>query len=118
MITLTETAVKELKRVVAVQSREGMALRVFVSTGGCSGMSYGMAFEDDQQDGDLVIEQDGVMVWVDELSITHLAGSEIDYVDQLMGGGFAIHNPNAVKSCSCGQSFDTGQDSETARPCS
>ena len=118
MITLTETAVKELKRVVAKQGREDMALRVFVSPGGCSGMNYGMAFEDDQQDGDLVIEQDGVTVWVDEMSIMHLAGSEIDYVDQLMGGGFSIHNPNAVKSCACGHSFDTGHDSETARSCS
>jgi len=118
VITLTETAVKELKRVVAKQGREDMALRVFVSPGGCSGMNYGMAFEDEPQDGDQVIEQDGVTVWVDEMSLMHLAGSEIDYVDQLMGGGFSIHNPNAVKSCACGHSFDTGHDSKTAQSCS
>jgi len=118
VITLTETAVKELKRVVAKQGREDMALRVFVSPGGCSGMNYGMAFEDEPQDGDQGIEQDGVTVWVDEMSLMHLAGSEIDYVDQLMGGGFSIHNPNAVKSCACGHSFDTGHDSKTAQSCS
>lgn len=118
MITLTETAVKELKRVVAGQSREGTALRVFVSPGGCSGMSYGMALDEEPQDGDQVIEQDGVTVWVDEMSLMHLGGAEIDYVDQLMGGGFSIHNPNAVKGCACGHSFDTGHDSETARSCS
>lgn len=118
MITITDLAVKQLKQVVAEQGREGMALRVFVSPGGCSGMNYGMAFEDDQQDGDQVIEQDDVTVWVDEMSIMYLADSEIDYVDQLMGGGFTIHNPNAVKSCACGHSFDTGHDSQTARSCS
>ena len=118
MITLTELATKELKRLLAAQERKNVALRVFVSPGGCSGMNYGMTFDDEQQQGDEIIEQDEVKVWVDAMSAIHLSGSEIDYVDQLMGGGFAIHNPNAVKSCACGHSFDTGHDTETARPCS
>src|SRR5438067_13604831 len=96
MITLTESAAIELRRLVAGQEKAA-ALRVFVSPGGCSGMSYGMAFDDEQQDGDQVIEHDGIRISVDEMSAMYLDGSEIDYVDQLMGGGFTIHNPNAVK---------------------
>ena len=118
MITLTDTAVSQVRRLVGDQGRTDVALRVFVSPGGCSGMSYGMAFDDAEQDGDQIIRQDGVTVWVDEMSALYLTGCEIDFVDQLMGGGFTIHNPNAVKSCACGHSFDTGSDSETARSCS
>jgi iron-sulfur cluster assembly protein len=118
MITLTEPAARELKRLVTEQDHEGMALRVFVSPGGCSGMSYGMAFDDEPQEGDQVIDHEGVKIWVDEMSAMYLSGSEIDYADQLMGGGFNIHNPNAVRSCACGHSFDTGSDSGTARSCS
>ncbi len=117
MITLTEPAAKELKRLVADQER-APALRVFVSPGGCSGMSYGMAFDGEVQEGDQIIEHDGVRICVDEMSAMYLTGSEIDYVDQLMGGGFNINNPNAVKSCACGHSFDTGSDNDTARSCS
>lgn len=118
MITLTEQAEKELKRLVVQQEQPNMALRVFVSPGGCSGMSYGMAFDDELQEGDQIIEHDGVRICVDEMSAMYLQGSEIDYVDQLMGGGFTIHNPNATRSCACGHSFDTGNDSTTARSCS
>jgi iron-sulfur cluster assembly protein len=118
MITLTETAESELRRLVSQQESQSMALRVFVSPGGCSGMSYGMAFDDEQQEGDQVFESNGVRVCVDEMSAMYLEGSEIDFVDQLMGGGFTIHNPNAVRSCACGHSFDTGSDAETARSCS
>lgn len=81
-------------------------------------MSYGMAFDDTVQEGDLTVEQDGVKVWVDEMSVLYLKGAEIDFVDKLMGGGFTINNPNAARSCACGSSFDTGSDSNTARPCS
>ena len=118
MITLTNTAVDQVRRLVNEQGREDLALRVFVSPGGCSGMSYGMAFDDMAQDGDLAVEQDGVKVWVDEMSVLYLQGAEIDYVNKLMGGGFTINNPNAVKSCACGSSFDTGTDADSARACS
>jgi iron-sulfur cluster assembly protein len=77
-----------------------------------------MAFDDETQEGDQLIENGGVRILVDEMSAMYLEGSEIDYSDALMGGGFAIHNPNAVKSCACGHSFDTGNDSATARSCS
>src|SRR6266496_5432208 len=108
MITITDVAANELKRLLAQQENPKVALRVFVSPGGCSGMSYGMAFDDEEQEGDEVLQHDGVRVCVDEMSAMYLGGSEIDYVDQLMGGGFTIHNPNAVRSCACGHSFDTG----------
>ncbi len=117
MITLTNQAEKELRRIVADQD-QNVALRVFVSPGGCSGMSYGMAFDEEQQEGDQIIDHDGIRICVDEMSSMYLDGSEIDYVDQLMGGGFTIHNPKAVKSCACGHSFDTGDDAATARSCS
>jgi len=118
MITVTETATKQLQRLMAEQESAETALRVFVSPGGCSGMSYGMAFDDELQEGDQLVEHEGVRILVDEMSAMYLDGSEIDYSEQLMGGGFAIHNPNAVKSCSCGHSFDTGNDASTARSCS
>ena len=118
MITLTNTAVDHVKRLVGEQGREDLALRVFVSPGGCSGMSYGMAFDNETQEGDIFYEQDGVKVWVDEMSLMYLTGAEIDFVDKLMGGGFTINNPNAVKSCACGSSFDTGSDADSARACS
>ena len=118
MITVTDTATKQLQRLMAEQENPETALRVFVSPGGCSGMSYGMAFDDELQDGDQLVEYEGVRILVDEMSAMYLDGSEIDYSEQLMGGGFAIHNPNAVRSCACGHSFDTGGDAATARSCS
>ena len=118
MITMTDVAERELRRLVSQQDSPNVALRVFVSPGGCSGMSYGMAFDEELQEGDQLFDHDGVKICVDEMSVMYLEGSEIDYADQLMGGGFTIHNPNAARSCACGQSFDTGTDSGTARSCS
>ena len=117
-VSITDVAVDELKRVLVKKGNPDLALRVFVSPGGCSGLSYGMAFEDSPGDEDIVVEKNGVKLVVDEVSLMYIEGSEIDYVDQLMGGGFTVYNPNAVKSCSCGHSFDTGSNAETARPCS
>jgi iron-sulfur cluster assembly protein len=117
-LNITDLAVSELKRIVAKKGNPDLALRVFVSPGGCSGLSYGMAFEESPADDDVVIEREGVKLVVDEVSLMYIDGSEIDYVDALMGGGFTVYNPNAVKSCSCGHSFDTGANAETARPCS
>ncbi len=118
MITVTEKATKQLLRLMDERGNQDSVLRVFVSPGGCSGMSYGMAFDDELQEGDQVYDLGGVRIVVDEMSAMYLDGSEIDFSDALIGGGFAIHNPNAVRSCACGHSFDTGHDSATARPCS
>lgn len=118
MLTLTPAARTQVQSLLARADDPQTALRVFVSPGGCSGMSYGMQLDSEQQEGDTLIEAEGVRVLVDEMSALYLGGSQIDYVDALMGGGFQIQNPNAVKSCACGHSFDTGQDAATARACS
>lgn len=117
MLTLTPAARMQVQSLLARAEDPQVALRVFVSPGGCSGMSYGMTLDTERQEGDTFIETDGVRIVVDEMSAMYLNGSEIDYVDALMGGGFSIQNPNAVKSCACGHSFDTGQDAATARAC-
>ena len=82
-----------------------MMLRVAVTGGGCSGFQYNFALDDARTDDDLVIEKDGVTVLVDPMSLDFLKGAEIDYVDDLIGAAFKIHNPNATSSCGCGTSF-------------
>jgi iron-sulfur cluster assembly protein len=116
LVTLTPQAMAQLKPILE-REEKSMALRVFVRGGGCSGLNYGMAFDDEQREQDSVFEQDGVRILVDEFSAPYITGSQIDYVEALMGGGFTVHNPNAVKTCSCGQSFDTGEDAGQARAC-
>lgn len=105
MITLTENATKHIKTLLSDQGVQGKPLRVYIETGGCSGMEYGMAFDDKKPD-DEVIAQDGVEVVVDPMSMNFLKGSEIDYQDSLQGSGFRIKNPNAHSSCGCGRSFN------------
>ncbi len=110
-ITLTPTASEKLG---AIMEQKGMkdthALRVFVKGGGCGGMQYGMSFDDEIQETDQVYDQEGgLRVVVDPTSFFYVAGSNIDYIDNLMGGGFHIDNPNAVSSCGCGSSFRTAQ---------
>jgi len=107
IITLTPLAAETVKRLMAEKELTDHGLRVFVAGGGCSGMQYGMAFEENPQANDEVIELNGVRVIVDPTSLGYLQGVTIDYVDNLMGGGFRIENPNAVSSCGCGQSFRT-----------
>jgi iron-sulfur cluster assembly protein len=97
---------------MAERQLEGYALRVFVQGGGCSGLSYGMAFEENIYPQDRIVEADGVRLVIDPTSLMYMAGSEIDYVDSLMGGGFAIHNPNAVSTCGCGHSFRTEEGAD------
>ena len=116
-VTLTTEALSQLKSLLEKEANPELGLRVFVSGGGCSGMQYGMAFDDNRRPDDLVIEAGGVHILVDDFSAPYIQGSEIDYVDSLMGAGFTVHNPNAVHSCSCGHSFDTGDDAGGAQAC-
>lgn len=109
MITLTKKAATRVKNILAEKNLEDHGLRVFIQGGGCSGYEYGMAFENEQGAGDQVMESNGVRLFVDAQSLMHLDGSEIDYTDSLMGGGFEINNPNAAQSCACGQSFKSQQ---------
>ena len=117
MITITPEAAEQLKGFLAEQGTPDGALRVFVAPGGCSGLQYGMTVEETAEDGDELIETDGVRLLVDNFSAMYLEGAQVDYVNSLMGGGFTIHNPNAVASCSCGHSFDTGDSAPTAQGC-
>jgi len=106
MVTLTDRAEKRLKNLIEDQSKTGYGLRVYIQGGGCSGMSYGMEFDDEVQYGDEVLERNGVKVIVDKFSLRYMEGSEIDYVEEgLMGGSFQVKNPQAKSTCGCGQSF-------------
>jgi iron-sulfur cluster assembly protein len=116
-LTLTHEAVTRLKTVLEGQQVPEGALRVFVTPGGCSGFSYGMSLEPEPADDDEIVEQQGVKVVVDPFSLQYLEGAQIDFIDSLMGGGFTVVNPNAVKSCACGQSFETSFDAGAAKPC-
>lgn len=111
VLTITPVAQGKVRELITERSLEGFALRVFVQGGGCSGLSYGMGFEENIYPNDSVIETgDGVRLVIDPTSLEYMRGAEIDYVDSLMGGGFAINNPNAVSSCGCGHSFRTGEE--------
>ena len=117
LVSMTATASAKLKEIIAKQGRSDLALRVYVTPGGCSGFSYGMTFAESAEEGDVIAEQEGVRVVVDPMSAMYLKGSEIDFVDALMGGGFALRNPNAVSSCGCGQSFKAAGEGGTAKAC-
>lgn len=103
-ITLTARAARQIARIIEGEG-EGTMLRVAVQGGGCSGFQYGFTLDDARQDDDLVLEKDGVTVLIDAVSVGYLAGSEIDYTDDLIGSAFKISNPNATSSCGCGTSF-------------
>lgn len=106
VINLTASAVQEVKTLLAKSENGGKFLRVYVEQGGCSGMQYGMVF-DERRDGDLNPEQDGVCVLLDPFSAKYVRGAVVDFSDALTGGGFKISNPNARQSCGCGKSFET-----------
>lgn len=105
MITLTDSASVKVKELISQEGEEGLMLRVAVRPGGCSGFSYEMFFDSEKDSEDIVSEEFGVPVVVDPSSMQLLVGATLDYKDGLQGAGFAIDNPNAQKSCGCGQSF-------------
>jgi len=120
ILTVTPSAVSIIKSLLQQREIPNHALRVFVTGGGCSGMQYGMAFQEEAETGDTVVEVDEVRLLIDSTSLVYLKGATVDYVDTLIGGGFRIDNPNAVSSCGCGHSFksEDGQASESAEGCS
>ena len=121
LITVTPSATTVIRNLLEQRNIPNHALRVFVTGGGCSGMQYGMAFEEKAQEFDKVVEMDGLRFLIDPTSMMYLKGVTIDFVDSLIGGGFRIDNPNAVSSCGCGSSFrskeDGGEDSTSASGC-
>jgi|SRR5581483_881855 len=104
-ITLTATAVAKVAELIAQEGNSELALRVAVRPGGCSGFSYEMFFDTDMADDDVRSEYGDVSVVVDPASAQLLVGATLDYKDSLQGGGFSINNPNATRTCGCGQSF-------------
>jgi iron-sulfur cluster assembly protein len=115
MITLTDSAVRQLQTLVSPDEETVKGLRIFVENGGCAGMQYGMTLDAPRND-DAVFERDGVRVVVDPHSAPFLSGATIDYSDDLAGAGFRIHNPNAVRSCGCGTSFEPPSAHEGEMP--
>ncbi len=105
MIQVSETAVKQIKKLMEDENTPGAGLRVSVVGGGCSGLSYKLDFQDAPQTTDKVYEQDGVKVFVDPKSFLYIKGLTLDYSGGLNGTGFTFKNPNATKSCGCGTSF-------------
>ncbi len=107
MINVTETAASKINELLAEENKPGAGLRVFVQGGGCSGFQYGLMIDEGDGDpsSDQVFEVNGVRLVVDPISIRYLKGAEVDFVDNIAGGGFTIRNPNAKSTCGCGSSF-------------
>ena len=105
IVGLTARAAEECKSLLGLPENTGKNFRVYVEPGGCSGMQYGMVF-DEKRDGDLSAEENGVTILVDPISANYLRGTVVDFSEELVGGGFKISNPNAKQSCGCGKSFE------------
>jgi iron-sulfur cluster assembly accessory protein len=108
-VSMTASAADKVRELLAQENDPSLGLRIFVAGGGCSGLQYGMTL-DEEQEGDTSVQMEGFKVLVDEMSYGYISGSEVDYVDSLMGAGFTVNNPNAVSSCGCGHSFKTADD--------
>ena len=118
IVSLTNAAATKLAELTKDETAPEIGLRVYVYSGGCSGYRYGMMLEDQPTAEDNVLSENGVRVYIDNNSVPLIQGSEIDYVDTLMGAGFTVNNPNAVSGCGCGSSFRTGEDAGSPRSCS
>lgn len=104
-VVFTQAAATKVAELIAEEANPALKLRVFVTGGGCSGFQYGFTFAEELQEGDAIIETDGVTLAIDPVSYPYLNGAEIDYKDDLEGAQFVIRNPNAVSTCGCGSSF-------------
>lgn len=104
-ITMSASAAQQINKILGAHASGAQYLRVAVNGGGCSGFQYAFDFADAKNSDDMVIERDGAQILIDEVSQGFLADSEIDYVNELIGSAFKIHNPNAVAACGCGTSF-------------
>lgn len=105
MIQVTEIAAEKIREAMLAEGKDNLALRIYVEGGGCSGLQYGLVFEDAEKDGDASFEINGIKVLVDRFSSPYLENIQIDYATTLQGAGFKINNPNATGSCGCGHSF-------------
>ena len=117
LVVLSDTAAGKLQALVAAENNPAIGLRVYVYSGGCSGFRYGMMLEDQPSAEDVTVESKGIKVYIDGQSTQYIAGSEIDYLDTLMGAGFTVNNPNAVSACGCGSSFRTAESAGSPGAC-
>ncbi len=118
LISVSEQASLKIKEMMAEEENpESLYLRVGVTHGGCTGFTYGMGLDDEKQEDDTVLEQHGIKILIDAQSAPYLNGLEIDYKESVMGGGFTLHNPNAIATCGCGQSFRTATDPGKPEEC-
>ncbi len=117
VVSLTDAAASKLRELTKDEANPDVGLRVYVYSGGCSGYRYGMMLEDAPTPEDNRLDVNGIKVYVDGQSVSLLQGSQIDYVDTLMGAGFTVNNPNAVSGCGCGSSFRTAEDEGAPRAC-
>jgi iron-sulfur cluster assembly protein len=105
-ITISSKAIKEIHKIMEENNfTQDVGLRVGVKGGGCSGLTYSMGFDPESRDGDTIIEQDDIKLYVDGKSVFYLMGTELDFTSGLNGKGFVFNNPNAIKTCGCGESF-------------
>ena len=104
-LKISPDAVTRVRQLLASKDNPDVMLRVYIQGGGCSGFQYGFQFDEDAQEDDISIEQDGIRILVDMLSLQYLGGAEIDYKDDIMGSRFLVKNPNASTTCGCGSSF-------------
>ena len=110
-INVSSTAASKIAELLAEENKAESGLRVFVQGGGCSGFQYGLMIEESPADADQVFQSNGVKLYVDPISVRYLKGAEVDFVENIAGGGFTIRNPNAVSTCGCGQSFTVDGES-------
>jgi len=104
-ITFTDNAAKKVKQLIEEEGNQSLNLRVYVTGGGCSGFQYGFNFDENVQDGDTQVENSGVKMVIDPMSLQYLLGAEVDYKESLEGSMFVVNNPNATTTCGCGSSF-------------
>lgn len=104
-VSISDNAAARVAYLIEQQGNPNLKLRLSVSGGGCSGFQYGFDFAENAEDGDITVEKDGVTMLVDQMSLLYLMGSQVDYVEDLVGASFQVVNPNASSSCGCGSSF-------------
>lgn len=112
-ITLTEEAAQELTTLIQETNQPDSFLRVWVAGGGCSGLQYGMALDNNREEGDIEVRDKDITIVVDSLSAQYLEGATIQYRQDMLGGGFKIENPNAKHSCGCGSSFTPNDEEQS-----
>lgn len=117
VVELTEAAAYQVKEMMRHNGEEGSFLRVAVNGGGCSGLTYGLGFDSEKKEDDTLLSQHGLQILVSNEDAAILEGTQVDYKESLMGGGFTIENPNAIASCGCGTSFRTAKKEGTPSDC-